>query len=415
MYILSTHARRFTLILQSFLSMTTPVTRGGVNLMNQVVPPVKKTWSLSENLQRKQFVEACILVIVLSEDGTALVTMINSVNNVDDPVRNPFTSADFGGKDGLRFSVKQDTPLYALALQNACICLVRDVNLPLGKDPMLTGDAIKQMDSATGTLHDYLRKKQYSGNVTVLASDLKRSIQTAYVVVSSLLSRNPDENAVKDYKVNVSKLVHLFPCIHALGLNQSDGDITTWKGFGVMNPQNTSVYREKTGDLVDNLVEVNRNTPDSNNPTNNEIVTPFSALRHGYNLITLNDDFYKQMYADNSFHCRNTNLFQLLLQFQSHDGTTGKKLLVALQQDSSVHDFDKVEIEKIYNAMMVEKTPKESYEATLRTFNKGQPSQRRLVSYMLANIPKATKKSWFGGKTKRRKLKKTRAKSRARR
>jgi len=394
--------------------MTKPVTRGGVNLMNQVVPPVKKTWSLSENLQRKQFVEACILVIVLSEDGTALVTMINSVNNVDDPVRNPFTSADFEGKVGLPFSVNPDTPLYALALQNACICLVRDVNLPSGKDPMLTGDAIKQMDSATGTLHDYLRKKRYSGNVTVLASDLKRSIQTAYVVVSSLLSRNPDENAVKvvnDYKVNVSKLVYLFPCIHALGLNQSDGDITTWKGFGVMNPQNTSVYRE-TGSFDDILQGVYLNTETAT--TNSTNITAFSALRQGYNRITLNDKFYKQMYADNSFHCRNTNLFQLLLQFQSHDGT-GNKLLVALQQDSAVNKTDKAEIEKIYTEMMVEKTLKESHEATLRSFNKGQSSQRSLVSYMLANIPKATKKTWFGGKTKRRKLKKNRAKSRARR
>jgi len=103
-----------------------------------------------------------------------------------------------------------------------------------------------------------------------------------------------------------------------------------------------------------------------------------------------------------------------LLQFQSHDGT-GNKLLVALQQDSAVNKTDKAEIEKIYTEMMVKKQPKESHEVTLKTYNNGQSSQRRLVSYMLANIPKATKKTWFGGKTKRRKLKKNRAKSRARR
>ena len=106
--------------------MTTPVTRGGVNSLNQVIVPTvpKKTWSLSEKLQRKQFVEACILVIAFSSDGSAVVTMINSVNNVDDPLINPFTSLDFGGKEGLRFLVKQDTPLHALAVQNVCICLV---------------------------------------------------------------------------------------------------------------------------------------------------------------------------------------------------------------------------------------------------------------------------------------------------
>ena len=220
----------------------------------------------------------------------------------------------------------------------------------------------------------------------------------------SLLSRNDEEV----YQVNVSKELQLFPCIHPLGVNQSDGDFTTWKGFGIMNPQNTSVCPESVfhGEHLNGLY-------DSLENMGGYVKLQLSKC---YNAVKVNDLFYKKVYADKSFHCRNTNLFLLLLQFHKEEtkNETGQQLLLALKNDSAANKFDKDEIERVYNEIIVQNKHKESHKAMLRPQLNGPPSQKEMVFYLLSHIPRQTKTSWFGGKTKRRKLKK-RAKSRAKR
>jgi hypothetical protein len=225
---------------------------------------------LAKKLEKKTFAEGSVLMIELA-DRKATLTLLYDGPNVE--LTN--FSDDFGV---LHFTLTPGTHLEKL--ENASIFLVACAT-PATQGDNLVGSNENYTQAAL-RLKTVLTKKSTSGGVdiTYLASDTKRAVEAANFLRKYITPPSP---------------IHLFPCIHHLGAGQRDGDMSTWKGF--MQPLNRSLYREalkmKKPDALEKLVEG---------------ITTIDEV---------SASFYDTMYNNSKFHCRNTNFFNLLAQFQA--------------------------------------------------------------------------------------------------
>jgi len=281
-YVVTTHARRFTLILESFLKMVTPTLQGGNDYAyeGEYYRPApeeetkKSEVPLAKKLEKKTFAEGSVLMIELAE-GKATLKLLYDGPNVE--------LTNFSDEFGvLHFTFTSGTHLEKL--RNASIFLVACATPATQGDDLVGSN--ENYTQAALRLKTVLTKKSTSGvvdmkDITYLASDTKRAVEAANFLRNYI---TPEKQSP----------IHLFPCIHHLGRGQRDGDMSTWKGF--MQPLNRSLYREalkmKKPDALSELVE--------------RITT----------MDEVNASFYNRKYVDSMFHCRNTNFFDLLAQFQ---------------------------------------------------------------------------------------------------
>lgn len=284
MYLVSTHARRFTLILESFLKMASLVTVGGNGYESsykygyQEPEALNLERSLSQKLKELNFDDASVLMISLNSDSAKLTLLYDGIGRVD---KQKFYQDNF---ESLNFTVTTGTPLQQLAQKNVSICLVCSAIPDDKMDGVLGSNEVHNYYKyALQNLRSYL-ERHVPSSITILSSDARRAVEAAAYFKKGL-------------KGKVDEKISLFPCVHSLGPGQRDGDILSWRR--IQKPLEFSHYR-KDGNLT--------------------------TLASG-NAVSINDAFYKRKYGVSSFHCHATDFFRLLLEFreEAFTGVAPKK------------------------------------------------------------------------------------------
>ena len=283
MYLVSTHARRFTLILESFLKMASLVTVGGndyedsYNYGDQQPKVLNVEKSLSQKLKELIFDDASVLMISLNS-GSAKLTLLYDGIGIGTVDNQKFYQDDFGR---LNFAITTGTPLQQLAQNNVSICLVCSAIPDDKMDGVLGNNNVHNYyKNALQNLRSYL-ERHVPSSITFLSSDARRAVEAAVYFKKGLNGK-------------VDEKIYLFPCVHSLGPGQRDGDILSWRR--IQKPLEFSHYR-KDGNLT----------------------TLASKVAPSLNMaepLLINDVFYKKMYSVSSFHCHATDFFRLLIEFR---------------------------------------------------------------------------------------------------
>jgi len=226
----------------------------------------------ADKLKKRTFAETSVLSIQLRSKNTAHLELLHE--GIDNREVH-FTEAQFSGV--LDFFVRSGTK-WSEQQQNTSIFLVACASPKIQLDGLVEGPE-KVYKEAGEKLTVALGGKE----ATFLSSDTRRAVQAAFYLQSVLGKKSP---------------IHLFPCIHHLGPGQRDGDMSTWKGF--MQPLNRSLYREALKMKKNKEVALS------------ELVAAINTT-----IDEVNASFYDSKYEASMFHCRNTNFFDLLAEFQA--------------------------------------------------------------------------------------------------